>query len=217
MPVPIENIKLSILILSIPSRIESLSAAMKHLQEQADATGQGSAVEILAFLDNRSQTISEKRNVLLAAARGEYLAFLDDDDAISKDYMSKILEAIDMYRDRGGVDCISFNQWCSIDGEPMTVNFGIGNPHSGLYRDAEGFLEDIKRPPYHMCVWRSSLAQSEDFQPLIGANGQSYGEDIDWLMRLYPKVQTEHHIEDELHGYIYNSKTTTSLVEQGKQ
>lgn len=217
MPVPQNEIKLSILILSIPSRIESLSSAMKQLQDQADSIGKSKQIEILAFLDNRSQTISEKRNVLLAAARGEYLAFLDDDDAISKDYMKKIFEAIDLHSSTGGVDCITFNQWCSIDGEPMTVHFGIGNPHSGLYRDAEGFLEDIKRPPYHMCVWKSSIAQSEVFRPLIGANGQSYGEDIDWLMRLYPKVQTEHHIEDELHGYIYNSNTTTSLVEQGNK
>jgi len=212
MPVPESEIKLSVLILSIPSRMESLSASMQELQRQADATGKAKSVEVLAFLDNRSQTISEKRNVLLAAARGEYLAFLDDDDGFSKEYIAKILHAIETNR---GVDCITFDQWCNIDGEPMTVNFGIGNPHSGLYRDEEGFLVDIKRPPYHMCVWKTSIAQSESFRPMIGANGQSYGEDLDWLMRLYPKIQTEHHIDDTLHNYIYNSKTTTSLVAQG--
>lgn len=212
MPVPASEIKFSVLILSIPSRNESLMAAMKQLQEQADATGQGKAVEILVLLDNRSKTISEKRNDLLQAARGKYIAFLDDDDAISKEYMSKILAAIDEY---DGVDCISFNQWCSINGEPMNVEFGIGNPHGHLWRDEDGFLGDIKRPPYHMCVWRREIAQSEPFNQMIGENGQSYAEDIDWLLRLYPKVQTEHHIPDALHGYIYNSKTTTSLVPQG--
>jgi glycosyltransferase involved in cell wall biosynthesis len=212
MPVPASEIKFSVLILSIPSRNESLMAAMKQLQEQADATGQGKAVEILVLLDNRSKSISEKRNDLLQAARGKYIAFLDDDDAISKEYMSKILAAIDEY---DGVDCISFNQWCTINGEPMNVEFGIGNPHGHLWRDEDGFLGDIKRPPYHMCVWRREIAQSELFNQMIGENGQSYAEDIDWLLRLYPKVQTEHHIPDALHGYIYNSKTTTSLVPQG--
>ena len=212
MPVSASEIKFSILMLSIPERIESMQAAMKHLQEQANATGQGKAVEILVLLDNRSKSISEKRNDLLNMARRKYIAFLDDDDAVSKDYMEKILKAID----ENDVDCISFNQWCSLDGEPMDVEFGIGNPHGQLWRDEDGFLGNIKRPPYHMCLWRRDLAITEEFRPMYGANGQS-SEDIDWLMRLYPKIQTEHHIPDALHGYIYNSKTTASLVSQEQQ
>lgn len=212
MPVHASEIKFSILILSIPERIESMKAAVTHLQEQANATGQAKSVEILVLLDNRSKSISEKRNDLLRMARGKYVAFLDDDDAVSKDYMGKILAAID----GNDVDCISFNQWCSIDGEPMDVEFGIGNPHGQLWRDEDGFLGNIKRPPYHMCLWRREIALSEEFRPVYGPNGQS-SEDIDWLMRLYSKIQTEHHIDDALHGYIYSSKTTTSLVPQEQQ
>lgn len=212
MPVPASEIKLSILMLSIPERIESMKAAVQHLQEQADAIGRGKAVEILVLLDNRSKSISEKRNDLLQMARGKYIAFLDDDDAVSKDYMSKILTAID----GNDVDCISFNQWCSLNGEPMDVEFGIGNPHGQLWRDEDGFLGDIKRPPYHMCLWRRDIAVTEPFNPVYGQNGQS-SEDIDWLMRVYPKIQTEHHIDDALHGYIYSSETTTSLVPQEQQ
>lgn len=209
MPVPASEIKFSILILSIPERIESMKAAVTHLQEQANATGQGKSVEILVLLDNRSKSISEKRNDLLQMARGKYVAFLDDDDAVSKNYMDSILKAID----ENDVDCISFNQWCSLDGEPMDVEFGIGNPHGQLWRDEDGFLGKIKRPPYHMCLWRREIAQSEEFRPVYGANGQS-SEDIDWLLRLYSKIQTEYHIDDALHGYIYSSKTTSSLVPQ---
>ena len=113
MPVPASEIKFSILMLSIPERIESMTAAVKHLQEQADAVGQGKAVEILVLLDNRSKSISEKRNDLLQIARGKYIAFLDDDDAVSKDYMSKILTAID----ENDVDCIR-----SISGAALTAN-----------------------------------------------------------------------------------------------
>ena len=209
MPVPASEIKFSILILSIPERIESMKAAVTHLQEQANATGLGKSVEILVLLDNRSKSISEKRNDLLQMARGKYVAFLDDDDAVSKNYMDSILKAID----ENDVDCISFNQWCSLDGEPMDVEFGIGNPHGQLWRDEDGFLGKIKRPPYHMCLWRREIAQSEEFRPVYGANGQS-SEDIDWLLRLYSKIQTEYHIDDALHGYIYSSKTTSSLVPQ---
>ena len=212
MPVPASEIKFSILMLSIPERIDSMKAAVKHLQEQADALGQGKAVEILVLLDNRSKTIADKRNDLLRSARGKYIAFLDDDDAVSKDYMRKILTAID----QNDVDCISFNQWCSIDGEPMDVHFGIGNPHGQLWRDEDGFLGDIKRPPYHMCIWKREIAQSEEFVQSYSAAGQS-SEDIDWLLKLYPKIKTEHHIDDSLHGYIWSSKTTASFVDKDNQ
>jgi glycosyltransferase involved in cell wall biosynthesis len=211
MPVPSSEILLSILILSIPSRIEKACNLIKTLEGQL---GDRRSVEILMFNDNRSQTISEKRNVLLHAARGQFVCFLDDDDRVSTDYIDQLLTAI---ASDSKVDCISFNQFCSIDGEPMNVEFGMGNPHGILWRDPEkgGMLGDIKRPPYHMCAFRRDIAQSEDFNPMTGKNGQSHGEDFDWLMRLYPKIQTEHHIDAPLHNYVYDSKTTTSLVPQG--
>ena len=210
MPVPSDDILISILILSIPSRTESVTALMKKLEGQL---GNRRSVEILVFTDNRSQSISEKRNVLLRAARGQFVCFMDDDDGIANDYIDQLLKAV---KENPSVDCISFNQFCSLDGEPMNVEFGIGNAHGQLWRTQEGMLGDIKRPPYHMCLWRSEIAKSEAFNPVYGANGQS-SEDIDWLMRLYPKIQTEHHIDDSLHGYIYSSETTTSLVPQDEQ
>jgi len=210
MPVPSDDILISILILSIPSRTESVTALMKKLEGQL---GNRRSVEILVLTDNRSQSISEKRNVLLRAARGQFVCFMDDDDGIANDYIDQLLNAI---QKNPSVDCISFNQFCSLDGEPMNVEFGIGNPHGQLWRTQERMLGDIKRPPYHMCLWRREIAQSEEFRPMYGANGQSYGEDFDWLVRLYPKVQTEHHIDSPLHMYVYNSKTTTSLVPQDR-
>lgn len=207
MPVPADDIVISILILSIPSRTESVTALMKKLEGQL---GNRRSVEILVLTDNRSQSISEKRNVLLRAARGKFVCFLDDDDGIANNYVDALLTAA---TENQTVDCISFDQFCSLDGEPMNVSFGIGNPHGQLWRNEEGLLGDIKRPPYHMCLWRREIAQSEEFRPMYGANGQST-EDIDWLMRLYPKVQTEYHIPEPMHMYIYNSKTTESLVPQ---
>lgn len=211
MPVPADDIVISILILSIPSRTESVTALMKKLEGQL---GNRRSVEILVLTDNRSQSISEKRNVLLQAARGQFVCFLDDDDGVANNYIDLILKAA---KENQSVDCITFDQFCSLDGEPMNVSFGIGNPHGQLWRNEEGLLGDIKRPPYHMCLFRREIAQSEEFRPMFAANGQSYGEDFDWLIRLYPKIQTEHHINEPLHMYVYNSKTTTSLVPQGNQ
>ena len=136
------------------------------------------------------------------------------EDGVANNYIDLLLKAV---KENPSVDCISFDQFCSLDGEPMNVSFGIGNPHGQLWRNEEGLLGDIKRPPYHMCLFRREIAQSEEFRPMFAANGQSYGEDFDWLIRLYPKIQTEHHINEPLHMYVYNSKTTTSLVPQRNQ
>ena len=165
MPVPSNEILISILILSIPSRTESVTALMKKLEGQL---GNRRSVEILVLTDNKSQSISEKRNVLLQAARGQFVCFMDDDDGIANNYVDALLTAA---TENPTVDCISFDQFCSLDGEPMNVSFGIGNPHGQLWRNEEGLLGDIKRPPYHMCLWRREIAQSEEFRPMFAANG----------------------------------------------
>ena len=64
MPVPSNEIDLTVMILSIPSRIENAISLMKKLEGQL---GNRRSVEILVLTDNRSQSISEKRNVLLKA------------------------------------------------------------------------------------------------------------------------------------------------------
>ena len=67
------------------------------------------------------------------------------------------------------------------DGEPMNESFGISNPHRQLWRNEEGFLGDIKCPPYNFCLFRRDILQSEEWRPAYRVNGQSTG-DIAWLM-----------------------------------
>ena len=80
MPKNPENIKLSVLILTIPSRFEIFKPLLNKLMNQI---GDREDVEILSLLDNKSLHIYEKRNKLLDIARGTHITFLDDDDDIS--------------------------------------------------------------------------------------------------------------------------------------
>ena len=52
-------------------------------------------VEIVKFIDKGELTIGAKRNQLVKRSKGEYIAFIDDDDLVSFDYVSKILKAIE--------------------------------------------------------------------------------------------------------------------------
>jgi hypothetical protein len=213
MPVPNDKIKLSVLILSIPSRNSQMIGLFNKLQAQVAVLSECESVELLVLMDNCSKSIADKRNDLLRSARGKYIAFLDDDDDVGEDYIDALIGVIDS---GNSPDCITFKQHCLIDGDSMIVNFGIGHPHGELVRDQSGSLMNIKRPPYHMCLWRRELALSEQFNSVYGKNGQST-EDIDWLLRLYPKIKSEIHIDAVLHRYIYSSKTTASLIPRERQ
>jgi hypothetical protein len=208
MPVPDDKIKLSVLMLSIPSRNLQMVFLFNKLQAQIADLAEPQNVELLVLIDNCSKSIADKRNDLLRASRGRYIAYLDDDDDVADGYFVKLIGCIDSH---GFADCITFKQHCLIDGEPLLVDFGIGHPHGELVRGQSGGFMDIKRPPYHMCLWKRELALSENFKSVYSKNGQST-EDIDWLLRLYPKVQTEMHIDAVLHYYVYNRKTTASLI-----
>lgn len=204
MPKEPHQIKLSILILSIPSRFEKLQKLIQKLESQI----RDDDVEILSLVDNKSFHIYEKRNELLDMARGDYISFLDDDDAVTDEYIPSILRAIEEEP-----DVICFKQHCNYNGYPFDVYFDINHtwrPMEQLRFNGVTF-NDLNRPPFHMCPFKAEIAQSERFTENYDHNGQSC-EDADWLLRLYPKVKSQVFIDKVLHQYLYNSQETESIL-----
>lgn len=200
-----DKIKLSILILSIPSRFNLFQTLSNKILNQI---GEREDVEMLSIVDNKSLHIHEKRNELLRIARGSHIAFLDDDDDISDDYIEKITSAI---TNNPEADVVSFNQTIYLDGKEGKVFAKMGNPQEGVvdHPTNPAIFKDTLRLPWHWCVWKRSLACSEEFR-LNYVGGQSC-EDIDWLNRLYPKVSESVYLqEDCLHTYRYSSSETES-------
>jgi glycosyltransferase involved in cell wall biosynthesis len=106
MPVDKQNILFSVLILSIPTRVERfLMPLYNKMLRQAE---RHTEVEILCLIDNKSMTIGEKRQALLDSARGKWIGFMDDDDGISDDYITTLSETINA----NPADVISFDQHC---------------------------------------------------------------------------------------------------------
>lgn len=206
MPKEPNNIDLSILILSIPSRIQSLNKLLENLEVQI----QDDRVEILTLLDNKSFHIYEKRNKLLDMSRGKYTCFLDDDDFVSGDYIPSVLDAID----KDSPDVVCFKQHCEYNGKPFDVYFDINhtwNPLEPLKWVFNSHFQDLNRPPFHMCPFKSEISKSERFGEVYSPDGQSC-EDADWLLRLYPKVKTQTVLDKTLHYYNYSSEGTESIL-----
>jgi len=209
MPKNKDDIKFSVLMLSIPSRLDKYRILQDKLLEQI---GDRDDVEILCIVDNKSLHIWEKRNELMRIARGTHIAWLDDDDDVADNYIEKLTETIES---NPNADVISFNQDTYLNGVHAKIFCKMGNPHEPVVPVADGYshsYKDTLRPPYHWCVWKTTLAQSEPFRSSYHPQTGQSCEDIDWLFRLYPKVQESIALDDFLHVYQWSSEETESIV-----
>jgi len=181
------------------------------MEKLEDQIGDRQDVEIISLMDNKYFGISEKRNELMKLARGSHLTWIDDDDDVADNYISKLTEAIYC---NPQVDVISFNQLCYLEGIEAKVFSKMGNPHEDVTIDPSNpsRYKDTLRPPYHWCVWKTSLAKLENFRSNVLIQGSDVGEDIDWLSRLYPRVKQDVYLEnDVLHIYRYSKNISESL------
>jgi hypothetical protein len=181
---------LSILITSLAERLQPhLIPLWAKLTAQSEAAGAAGRVELVALLDNRIRTIGEKRDDLLRLARGDYIAYCDDDDDVAANYVSALLAAIAA---SPGVDVITFQQRAIVDGIEGLCVFGLGQPNEPFYAGR------FRRAAWHVCAWRRALALTSQFP------ATNQGEDWAWAAPLNAAAQSSHHIPEPLHIYRYD-------------
>lgn len=189
-----QGLILSILTPAVPSRFGQLTGLCARLEYQIG----GLPVEHLVLMDNKKRTVGEKRDALLRAARGKYVAFVDDDDNVTGNYVSAILNAT-----RDDPDVITFRQMATVNQFSRTVEFKLGNPNEPWSHYPIETLPPIKRNAWHVCAWRRTLAILSSFP------ASNYGEDWAYAARLcaMPGLK-ETHIPEVLHFYRHSSETT---------
>ena len=193
------NIKLSILILTIASRVgDNFSKLIVYLNKQI---GNREDVEVLALYDNKKRSVGEKRNNLISLANGEYLSFIDDDDWISDDYISSIIEVVDK---KEKPDCIVFDTLTTlVDFNIEQVSkFGI---EFDYWRSADRTQRRCK--PSHLNVWRTEFARKYKYQNI------TFGEDTEWSERVWRDIIRQKRIEKTLLFPVFErskSETRTS-------
>jgi len=184
---------LSILTPAIPERLNKLHRLGELLEPQLSAFPH--SVEWLALVDPRGQrTIGEKRDELVQLARGQFIAFVDDDDFVQPHYVASLVEAIsEIVANSEPVDVVTFRQeaiWCGLRSE-VRFNLRAGN---------EAFQPGgvTQRAAWHVCAWRSTLAKRFHFE------ASNYGEDWGWARHLNLDARSERHIPDTLHTYVHD-------------
>jgi glycosyltransferase involved in cell wall biosynthesis len=187
------RLMLSILTPAVPSRLDQLRRLMAELARQIGDL----PVEHLVFMDNKRRTIGEKRDNLLRAARGDYIAFVDDDDWVSPDYVAELLAATNP-PSAPRPDVVTFEQEARINDVTGRIVFGLGNENEHFKPNGIA-----KRNAWHVCAWRRSLAILSHF-PAV-----NFGEDWAFAKLLCGlKDLTSAHVPSVLHFYRHDSQLT---------
>jgi hypothetical protein len=192
--------ELSILISGLIERIDRALPLYYKLLGQT----RGLSAEVLILMDNRlAMPLKAKRNQLLAASRGRFIACVDDDDDVSDDYAISILDAIAAHPE---TDIICFQQSSSLgDGlPPFIVSTSLAFENEQCSKDDAGHWLNINRKPWHWCAWRGDLARQTAF---IG----SPLEDWLWVQAVLKRCSTETIIPKVLHFYRFDKQSSVAL------
>jgi len=156
----------------------------------------GANVEILWLGDNKSMSVGEKRNLLLYISSGDYVCFVDDDDQVANNYISKILEGI-----TSNPDVFSFNVM-----RRRTYPDGRVNEKVMIHAKANGKNHSEKGTMYmlpnHLSVFRRELAIREAFPHI------NLAEDHKWADAMLFHIETEVNSDEIL--YFYNDNKSMS-------
>jgi hypothetical protein len=181
---------LSILICTVPSRKAQLDWLLGYLWSQILTYREPREIEIL--IDYREEPmVGEKRQDLLKRAKGHFIAFIDDDDAVSPDYVKRLVDSLSRAPDS---DCASLVGVMTTHGTRPEI-FKHSIEYSGWYsRDGVHY-----RTPNHLSAVRRQHALQ------VGFLSKNVGEDHDYSKRLRPLLKHEAKLGDApLYYYFYN-------------
>lgn len=159
-------VKLSLLIPTLPYRKPQMLALMRQIAEQLEVLPlhRARTVETMVMQTRGDEPTGTVRNFLLKNANGEYVAFIDDDDALTSGYVKSLLDALDA---DPKPDAVGFEVQHMLNGEPAL-----------LYRMSREFevADGTGRPINHLAAVRRELALKAGFPDVTLAEDKAYSE-----------------------------------------
>ena len=181
---------LSICILTLNDRIEYLNSILKQIDNQVNDYNE---IEVIYIGEcrkttkknckNSHRTIGEKRNYLKAIAKGKYIIMIDDDDRISPDYVSELLDIIKTKY----YDCITFNSLYTCKNYEKIVRYDL------KYKFDLTTETHFERMPDQKCCIKRELIENIMFPHI------SWGEDSAFARAINPVIKTHYHINKTLY------------------
>jgi glycosyltransferase involved in cell wall biosynthesis len=204
----------SILVCGIPERFHTVQPLLYSLME-TQAVARMPDVELLYLLDSRRRSVGAKRNDLMAAARGEYVSFIDDDDEVAPDYVQRIYRTLVAARKQTPpVDVVCFRQRATLTpaGVIHDCTYSLAHwrsrPPEARRQLAMTPIPNTlawSGPPAHTMVWRREVVGGIRFPE------QNFGEDVGWVDAACARAASEVVLDGEpLYHYAFNEATTST-------
>ena len=190
----VRPVLLSILVPTVPGRETKLARLLSVVEPQ---TKQRSDVELLVLRDTRRLSIGEKRNKMVAIADGEYVAFVDDDDAVAPDYVEVLCATLQEERP----DVLCFKVHVVGHGRPRPCRYHPDLRHENL-------PSEYRRKPNHLMAWRREIVAAHPFQPI------RRGEDTEWAERVAAHARHVAVIDRELYTYQFDPHDNSRINRQ---
>lgn len=187
--------QLSLLILALRQRAVQLRSLLADLLRQ----GRGRPIEIRVHEDDGQQLSGSKRQALRAAAEGQYVVFIDDDDQVAPQYLDRLLGALE-----SAPDVVTFDLLQRHQRTGFAARWSLRLQLEDEPRDAQSPF--VQLCANHLCAWRRELACRMAF-PSIG-----YGDDRFWYHPLLASglVQREVHLDEVLYYYDFDPRRTVN-------
>ncbi|MDQ8045258.1 MAG: glycosyltransferase family A protein [Patulibacter sp.] len=179
----------TILVPTIPERAETFGRLMYWLLPQLEE--HGGRVTVLARRNVGAIPLGELRDLMLHAAPGEYVSFIDDDDMVPDYYVVEVLRALEDRPDHVGFQLNYFE-----DGRLSEV-VDHSLRHGRWHRNLEG---QLVRDLTHIDPVRRDLALRGQF----GAARRGRAEDRAWVKQVRPLLKTEAYIDKIMYHYLWS-------------
>ena len=177
----------SILIATLEQRRTLFDTLTADLREKFARICPGLRLEILEERDSGQMSVGLKRRRLLQRAKGKYVAFIDDDDAVTNEYFEDFLtcftEKKDVMRIRGKMHDYTFTN--SLETQP----------------DSKMYVNGVfVRLPNHINPMLAEIARMVTFEDAVR------GEDLKWTVDLAKTglLRSQSTADPDRIHYLYN-------------
>lgn len=195
------NVKLSILMPTVPNRSVIFNDLILELGDQIDMCDSIDRIEIISDCSDRfidgGPSIGAKRDSLVQRAQGEYLLFLDDDEGIAGNYLDVLLQLCET-----GADVCTFRSIAKLEQYWTVIDMSL------LHEENEQASPDriVKRRPWHINAIRSDIAKQFRFEDI------NYGEDWKWMEQVLTKCHKEAHTDAIIHEYRHGKHSEADKI-----